>query len=256
MSSWPRRGSAPNYYAVDLRNEELADPRIRQALSMAIDRDYLVEDITGAGEVAAYSFVPSGTGNYGEPAFADYADQPMADRMDAARALLADSGFGPDNPLTFEIRINTSANHEQLALAIAEMWAPLGVTVTVSDTDAATHYGYLGGDGAFEVAGAGWIGDYNDPQTFLFMVESDNTGFNYGKYHNPEYDALMDRAGVIVDLQERAAILHEAEEIFMRDLPFIPLYHYVNLELVSQTVEGWEQNVTGRHLTKYVRIVE
>ncbi len=250
----PRLGTY--YYALDLRNQELADPHIRQALSMAIDREYLVEEITGAGEIAAYSFVPAGTGNYGEPAFADYADRTMADRLDAATALLAEAGFGPDNPLALEIRINTSVNHERTALAIADMWAPLGIDVTLSDTDAASHYAHLGGGGEFEVAGAGWIGDYNDPQTFLFMLERDNTAFNYAKYDNPDYDALMDKAGDTVDLEERAGILREAEDLFMRDLPFIPLYHYVNLELVSQDVEGWEQNVVGRHLTKYVRIAQ
>ncbi len=250
----PRLGTY--YYAIDLRNEDLAAADVRQALSMAIDREYLVEEVTGAGEIAAYSFVPSGTGNYGEPAFADYADQPMADRMDAAAALLAEAGFGPDNPLQLEIRINTSTNHERTALAIAEMWAPLGVEVALSDTDASTHYAYLRDGDPFEVAGAGWIGDYNDPQTFLFMLESDSDAFNYARYANPDYDALMDKAGQTVDLEMRAGILREAEDLFMRDLPFIPLYHYVNLELVSQDIKGWEQNVVGRHLTKYVRIVE
>ena len=250
----PRLGTY--YYAIDLRNDDLADPNVRQALSMAIDRDYLVEEVTGAGEIAAYSFVPAGTGNYGEPAFADYADQPMADRMDAAAALLAEAGFGPDNPLQLDIRINTSTNHEQTAMAIAEMWAPLGVEVALSDTDASTHFAYLHEGGPFEVAGAGWIGDYNDPQTFLFMLESDSDAFNYARYANPDYDALMDKAGQTVDLEVRAGILREAEDLFMQDLPFIPLYHYVNLELVSQDIEGWEQNVVGRHLTKYVRIAQ
>ncbi len=79
------------------------------------------------------------------------------------------------------------------------------------------------------------------------MLERDNTAFNYAKYDNPDYDALMDKAGETVDLEVRAGILREAEKLFMRDLPFIPIYHYVNLELVSQDIEGWEQNVVGRH---------
>ena len=115
---------------------------------------------------------------------------------------------------------------------------------------------YLRDGGDFAVARAGWIGDYNDAQNFLFMVESDNTGFNYAKYDNPEYDGLMDKAATIIDLEERAGVLRQAEELFMRDLPFIPIYHYVNLELVSEKVEGWEDNIQGRHLTQYVRITE
>ncbi|MEE8271880.1 MAG: ABC transporter substrate-binding protein, partial [Alphaproteobacteria bacterium] len=158
--------------------------------------------------------------------------------------------------LDLEIRYNTSENHKKLALAVADMWAPLGVNVELFNTDVATHYAYLRDGGDFNIARAGWIGDYNDPQNFLFMVESDNDGFNYAGYNNPEYDALMDQAAATLDLDERAAVLRQAEELFMRDLPFIPIYHYVNLELVSDKIEGWEDNIQGRHLTRYVRINE
>ena len=248
----PRLGTY--YYALDMRDPNLADPKVRQALSMAIDREFLVEEITGAGQVPAYSFVPPGTNNYDEPAIADYASQSMIDREEKAIELLTEAGFGPDNPLELEIRYNTSENHKQVALAIADMWAPLGVEVTLLNTDVATHYGYLRDKGEFQVARAGWIGDYNDPQNFLFMVESDNDGFNYANYDNAEYDALMDQAAATIDLDERATILRQAEELFMADLPFIPIYHYVNLELVSDKIEGWEQNLQGRHLTRYVKL--
>ena len=244
------------YYALDHRHEAIGDPRVRQALSMAIDREFIVEEITGGGEVPANSFVPPGTGNYGEPAFADFTDMSMVDREDRAIELLTEAGYGPDNPLTLELRYNTSENHKKVALAIADMWAPLGVNVELLNTDVATHYAYLRDGGEFAVARAGWIGDYNDPQNFLFMVESDNDGFNYAKYDNAEYDALMDQAAATIDLEARAEVLRQAEELFMRDLPFIPIYHYVNLELVSEKVEGWEDNIQGRHLTRYVRITE
>ncbi len=250
----PRLGTY--YYALDTRDPAMSDPKVRQALSMAIDREYIVEEITGAGQVPAYSFVPPGTNNYGEPAIADYATQSMLDREERAIALLAEAGFGADNPLTIEIRYNTSENHKQVALAIADMWKPLGVEVTLLNTDVATHYAYLRDGGEFQVARAGWIGDYNDAQNFLFMVESDNEGFNYAKYDNPEYDALMDEAAATIDLEKRADILRQAETLFMRDLPFVPIYHYANLELVSDKIEGWEQNLQGRHLARYVKIKE
>ena len=248
----PRLGTY--YYALNMQDPNLTDPRVRRALSMAIDREFLVEEITGAGQVPAYSFVPPGTNNYGEPAIADYADQSMIDREEEAIRLLTEAGFGPDNPLELEIRYNTSENHKQIALAIADMWAPLGIEVKLFNTDVATHYAYLRDGGEFQVARAGWIGDYNDPQNFLFMVESDNTGFNYPKYNSTEYDALMDKAATTIDLDERAEILRQAEDLFMADLPFIPIYHYVNLELVSNKVKGWEQNLQGRHLTQFVRL--
>ena len=110
--------------------------------------------------------------------------------------------------------------------------------------------------GDFDVARAGWIADYNDPQNFLFMVESDNDGFNYANYANPEYDALMDQAAAETDLDKRANILKKAEEIFMRDLPFIPLMYYGSLSLVSDKLEGWEDNIQNVHPTRFMSIKE
>jgi len=244
------------YYAVKADKAPFSDVKVRQALSMAIDREFLAEEIWGDTMVAGYSFVPPGIGNYGEPAFADYKDMAMLDREDKAKAMLAEAGFGPDKPLKVEIRYNTSENHKNTAVAIADMWKPLGVEVSLLNTDTKTHYAHLRDKGDFDVARAGWIGDYSDPQNFLFMVESDNDGFNYANYDNAEYDALMDKAAITVNLDERAAVLKQAEEIFMRDLPFIPLLYYGSLSLVSDKLKGWEDNIQNVHATRWMSIEE
>lgn len=242
------------YYAVNTAKRPFDDPRVRRALSMVIDREFLAEEIWGGTMVAGYSFVPPGTANYGDPAYADYRDMGMIDREDAAAALLAEAGFGPDRPLEIEIRYNTSENHKNTALAIADMWQPLGVKTTLVNSDTATHFAILRDKGDYDVARAGWIADYNDPQNFLFMVESDNEGFNYANYANPEYDALMDRAAAETDLDKRAKLLFEAETIFMRDLPFIPLMYYGSLSLVSDRLEGWQDNIQNVHATRWMSI--
>lgn len=242
------------YYALNHEDEVLSDPDVRLALSMAIDREFIVEEIVDGGYVAAYSFVPPGIANYDDPAFAEYMGEPMAERTDEAIELMEAAGYGPGNPITLELRYNTSENHRKVAVAIADMWAPLGVTVELFNTDVATHYAHLRDRGDFDVARAGWIGDYSDPQNFLFMVESDNTGFNYARYENPEYDTLMDAAAATVDLEERAELLFEAEEIFMEDLPFIPIYYYVSLSLVSDAVEGWDDNIQNVHPTRFLSL--
>ena len=242
------------YYAVNTTKPPFNDPRVRRALSMAIDREFLAEQIWGGTMVPAYSFVPPGTGNYGEPAYADYRDMSMIDREDAAAALLAKAGFGPDHPLDVEIRYNTSENHKNTALAIADMWQPLGIKTTLVNSDTATHFALLRDKGDFDVARAGWIADYNDPQNFLFMVESDNDGFNYANYANPEYDALMHRAAAETDLKKRAKLLFQAETIFMRDLPFIPLMYYGSLSLVSDRLQGWQDNIQNVHATRWMSI--
>lgn len=244
------------YYAVNTTKAPFDDVRVRRALSMTIDREFLAEEIWGGAMVAAYSFVPPGIGNYGEPAMATYADLPMFDREEEAIALLTEAGYGPEDPIDVEIRYNTSENHQKTATAIAAMWEPLGVRTTLFNTDTKTHYAHLRDRGDFDVARAGWIGDYSDPQNFLFMVESDNDGFNYARYENPEYDALMDEAAATTDLDARADLLYQAEEMFMRDLPFIPLMYYGSINLVSDDLIGWEDNIQNVHPTRWMAIAE
>ncbi|WP_153771144.1 peptide ABC transporter substrate-binding protein [Labrenzia sp. CE80] len=244
------------YYALNHEDEVLSNPDVRQALSMAIDREFLADEIWGSTMVAGYSFVPPGIGNYGEPAFADYKDMSIIDREDKAIELLTKAGYGPDNPITLTINYNTSENHKNTAVAIADMWKPLGVEVEMINTDTKTHYAMLRDRGDFDVARAGWIGDYSDPQNFLFMVESDNDGFNYARYNNPEYDKLMDDAAATVDLEKRADMLKQAEAIFMRDLPFIPLMYYGSMNLVSDKVAGFEDNLLNIHPSRWMSISE
>ncbi len=179
------------YYAFRADKAPFSDARVRHALSMAIDREYLADEIWGGTMLPAYSFVPPSINNYeGGPAYADYKDMSMLDREDKAKELLAEAGFDASNPLHVEISYNTSENHKNTAVAIADMWKNIGVETTMINRDGATHYAYLRDKGDFDVARAGWIGDYSDPQNFLFLVQSDNPGFNYANYTNPEYDAL------------------------------------------------------------------
>ncbi|MYZ47207.1 peptide ABC transporter substrate-binding protein [Propylenella binzhouense] len=242
------------YYAIKADKDKFSDLRVRRALSMAIDREFVADEIWAGAMLPAYSFVPPGIGNYGEPAYADYKDMDQLDREDEAKKLLEEAGYGPGKPLRVEIRYNTGENHKNTATAIADMWKTIGVETSFVNVDGATHYAYLRDKGDFDIARAGWIGDYSDPQNFLFLVESDNTGFNYANYKNPEYDKLMDEAATTTDLQKRAGILKQAEAIFMRDLPYIPLLYYSSLSLVSDRLTGWEDNIQNAHATRWMSL--
>ncbi|KND21164.1 ABC transporter substrate-binding protein [Pannonibacter phragmitetus] len=244
------------YYALNMKDEALAKPEVRRALSMAIDREFLADEIWGGTMIAGYSLVPPGINNYGEPAYADYKDLPQIDREEQAIELMKQAGYGPDKPLKLTINYNTSENHKNTAVAIADMWKPLGVEVSLVNTDTATHYAMLRDKQDFDVARAGWIGDYSDPQNFLFLVESGNDGFNYANYNNPDYDNLMKEAADTTDLEKRAAILKEAETIFMRDLPFIPMMYYASKNLVSPKLKGFETNLMDVHPTRWMSISE
>ena len=246
------------YYAIKADKEPFSDPRVRQALNMAIDREFLADEIV-PDFLPAASFVPEGIANYGEDGAApefSFAGQSMLDREDEAKRLLEEAGFGPDNPLEVEISYNTSENHKNVATAIADMWKPLGVEVTLSNTDTATHYAGLRDGADFDVARAGWIGDYNDPQNFLFLYEADNLGFNYSRYGNPEYDALLDEAAAETDLAKRAEILQRAERMLLDDVGVIPLLYYTSQSLVSPKLKGWEDNIQNAHASRWMSIEE
>ncbi len=242
------------YLAVNTSKAPFNDVRVRRALSMAIDREFIADQIWGNTMVAGYSFVPPGIGNYGEPAYADYKTMSPIDREDKAKALLKEAGFGPGKPLKVEIRYNTTDNNKATVVAVADQWKQLGIETTFINTDAKTHFAHLREGGDFDVARAGWIADYSDPQNFLFLVESDNTGFNYAKYKNPEYDGLMQKAAAETNLEARAGHLLAAEKIFTRDLPYIPLLYYGSKALVSSKLEGWHDNLRDAHATRFLSL--
>ena len=121
---------------------------------MAVDRDYLAEKVWQNTMIPAYSFVPPGIGGY-EPRPVDYSEKSQIDREDEAKKILAELGYGPDKPLKMEIRYNTSENHKNTAVAIQEQLKPLGIEVTLLNTDTKTHYGHLEQKGDFDIARAG-----------------------------------------------------------------------------------------------------
>ena len=131
-----------------------------------------------------------------------------------------------------------------------------GVKTVYNVRDISAHYAMLRDEKAHQVARAGWIGDYSDPQNFLFLNRADNPGFNYGNYMNEEYDGLLDKAADTVDLEERAKILAEAEALFLRDVPQIPLLFYSSMNLVSPKLQGWEPNIQDVHGSRFISIAE
>jgi oligopeptide transport system substrate-binding protein len=243
------------YFVFDVRRPPFDDARVRRALSMAVDRDFLAEDIWGGTMTPAYSLVPPGIANYGAPVAPDWAGEALSERERDARALLAEAGYGPAGKrLKVEIRYNSSENHKNTCVALADMWRRIGVETTLVNSDAKSHYALLQSGGDFEIARAGWLGDYSDPQNFLALAAGDNVGLNYSHYVNGEYDSLLRRAASERDLGARAEILAKAETIVLRDQPMMPLLFYLTKNLVSPKIKGWQANTLDRHLTRYLSI--
>jgi oligopeptide transport system substrate-binding protein len=230
------------YYGFNLDRPLFAKhPKIRRALSMAIDRERLAGSVLRVGELPAYGWVPPGVFNYSSQSF-DYAATPIAERIASARRLLAESGYTPDKPLRFELRFNAGEVHSKVAVAVASMWKEaLGVEATL----AAVEFKSLLQDidrRDIDMYRLSWVGDYNDAYTFLQYLKS-GFGINLPHYSNAAYDALLNEAARQTDAARRRALLEEAERLALADHALVPIYFYVNKHLVKPEIAGWYDNV-------------
>ena len=240
------------YYAFDTRQKPFDDQRVRQALAMVIDREFLARVIWGGTALPSYSFVPSIIPSYGKPAEVSWSSESQFAREDAAKALMQAAGYGLDHPLHLTLRFNQSENHKATAIAIADMWKVLGITTEFIVTDATSYYAFLSSDQPFDVIRTSWFADFPDAQNYLFLAESDNKGLNYTHFADPAYDALMRSAEAEPDAGKRSAILHKAEGLLLARLPYIPLLDYESPNLVSRRLHGWSVNYLDHHPGRYI----
>jgi len=246
---------ATRYLAFNLELPLFRDnPKLRQALTLAVDRATLVKQVMRGGAVAADSWVPPGVGNrYAAqpPAWGD-ADQETRNRM--AQQLYAAAGFGPGHPARFEILYSTGENGRRVAIALAGMWQQtLGAAASLRNEEWKV-YLRSRAEKAFQVIYEGWIGDYNDANTFLELMKSDIGDQNSAGYVDPRFDALMQRAERTIDLAARAALMESAERIMLADVPIIPLSNDVSRRLVKPYVSGWVDNIVDVHPTRYLAV--
>ncbi len=225
------------YYMFNLRDgasPEIQDPNVRKALSLAIDRDIIVNNVLAGGQKAAYTFTHWATAGFETP------DIPMATMTQAERnamavELLTEAGYGSDNPLSIDLVYNTNDSHRSVAIAISQMWKQtLGVDTTLANQEWQTFL-EARSNGDFEVARGGWCADYNEASTFLDLMQSES-GYNDSKYVNPEVDALLAEAKTSANPQ---ANYDRVEEFIAQDTPIIPIYHYAAVDMFAENLEGW-----------------
>lgn len=244
------------YYGFNLLKPPFKDnPKLRRALSLAVDRDVIVNKVLGLGEQPATSWVPPGViGHRSAPA--QWAGWSREQRLAEARKLYAEAGYSASNPAKVEIRYNTHDNHKKVATAIAAMWKQwLGVETELINEEWKVYLQNRRLKASTQVFRAGWIGDYNDANSFLEILHSAH-GLNDTGYANPHYDALLGKASVEIDPARRAQWMHEAEAMLLEDLPVLPIYFYVTKRLVSPRVQGWEGNIMDHHSTRFLRLID
>jgi oligopeptide transport system substrate-binding protein len=229
-------------------------PGLRQALSMAIDREIITSKLTAAGELPAYGWVPPVQGY--EPQETEWSGWTQEERNVEARRLYKEAGYDEDNPLIVEILYNTSEGHKRISIAIASMWKQtLGVQTRLMNQEWKVFLQTRVAKIKTQVYRSGWIGDYNDAYTFAQLLRSDS-GQNDTGWSNEEYDALLDKASVELDQEKRAEYMQQAEQILLEEAPLIPLYFYVSKHLIKPWVKGFEPNIMDHVYSKDLYILQ
>lgn len=229
-------------YEFNLTRPPFNDLRVRRAFSLAVDREKLAASQPQQRLLAATGLVPPGTDDYhytGEHAL----------RFDPveARRLLAEAGFpGGKNFPALDMNFDTSARHQHFAEVLQQMWERnLGVRVNLANSEGRVFHAERV-RGTYALSRGGWVGDYLDPHAFL-SVHLTGGGQNVAGYANPEFDALVRGALDQRDRATRHESYRRAEDVLMRDLPILPLFHYTSQHLVAPSVRGLYPNLLDYH---------
>ncbi len=242
---WPLLGTY--YYNFNLEREVWEDPRVRRALTLAIDREMIVETLS-AGQIPATSFVPTGfldhEGNDFSEKAGSYGIPTDGSGVEEAQQLLAEAGYpGGEGFPEFKILYNTGDGHQKVAELVQEMYkVNLGINVQLQNQEWAV-FQDTRKQGDYEMARGGWLTDFMDPMGLLGIFTQGNA-YNDPKYANDEFDALLAEANATRGAEHFEA-LYKAQDIFMSELPVVPIYYYSDKWLISDKVEGWDRSVLG-----------
>jgi oligopeptide transport system substrate-binding protein len=233
------------YYGFNLEQPPFKDNlKLRQAVSLVIDRKAITDQILKTGEQPLYSWVPPGIPGY-RSQNVSFIDMPMDQRIAEAKKLYQEAGYGPDKPLSIELRYNTSENHKKVAIAVASMLSKnLGIKVSLVNSEFKVFLEERKRKKVTQLFRDAWIADYADPNSFAEIMQSD-AGLNDMGYNNPEYDRLIKSASVTVAPEERMKLLEAAEQLIIADAAIAPIYSYVKKVMVKPYVVGFTPNIIG-----------
>lgn len=248
------------YLSINTQKDVLNNEKVREALSLAIDRNYLVEKIAKGGQIPADTFVPTGlTDADGKTEFHENATKwydvnDYEGNVKKAKELLKEAGYENGKGLP-SIELMCNQGHEPIMEAVQNMWKEnLGVNSTISSQDWNVFI-QTRKDGDFQVARDGWLADYNDPISFIDMWVTGG-GNNNAHWSNAEYDKLVKEIKSTTDSAKRYELMHKAEDMLAKESPVVPLYYYTDLYLISDKLEGMYTSPLGYKYFMYCTINE
>ncbi|MGJ0622920.1 ABC transporter substrate-binding protein [Xenorhabdus bovienii] len=238
------------YYLFNTQKPPFNDVRVRQALTLALDRAIITDKVLGNGQKPAFDVVYPGSGGI-YLKHPDYASWTQEQRVAKAKELLNEAGFNENNPLKFTLLYNTSDGHKKIAIAASSMWKKnLGVEVVLQNQESKSLYDTMS-QGNFEVVRYAWNADYNSPTSFLDIFTTGNTN-NIPQYSNKEFDQWVLKA----DETNNKIYYQRALDILTQDSPAIPVYYYVRTKLVKPYVGGVHISPLGDVPTKDLYIIK
>ena len=247
---------ATYYYPVNVTNRYLRDARVRKALSLVIDRNYIVENVTKGGQKPAGGWIPYAVndveGDFRENAgnLYDISKEGYSNNIVMAKQLLVEAGY--PNGVGFPvIEFKTDpGNHVGIFEAVQQMWKEhLNIDSSITQIDNAL-LGQTLLEKNFMIGRLYWSSDYMDPMSMMSLFVSYNTQ-NNGGYSNRRYDELIERAASTDNQNIRMSAMHEAEKIFIEDMGAIPIYFYTEPLLVNPKLKGVVYNPLGFHKFSY-----
>jgi len=241
-----------NYMSFNITKPPFDNVKLRQALSMAIDRDTLVNKVVKAGYVVNYGYSVPIPG-YDAPKIAE-ATMSNEDRVAKAKALYAEAGFGPDKPVSLTIESSNNEVYKKQAETVAVMWKQvLGVDAKVNAQD---RDGWLAAfnSGGWDVFNDNLIGDFPGPETYLaYMDPRAEVGYHW---KSPAFEAAFDKAMPLTDQKERWKVLAEAEKALLEDYLVAPIASSPNRHLITKKLQGWVDNPADVHATRFMSFAE
>ncbi|MND14265.1 Periplasmic oligopeptide-binding protein precursor [compost metagenome] len=239
---------ATYYYEFNTTRPPFNDPRVRLALNMALDKDIIAEKVLGQGQRPAWLISQPDIGGV-KLHNPDYASWPRDKRIAEAKKLLSEAGYNDSHPLVFNLLYNTSESHQRVAIAASSMWKKnLGVEAKLQNQEWKTMLDTMHTHN-FDAVRYAWIADYDDAATFLNNFRTGDSE-NTSQYSNPAYDEALRNAAKAPDVATRGKFYQQAEDLLGKDVPAVPVYHYVRTHLVKPWVGGFTPDKLGYYFTR------